>query len=674
MKAKTLNADVAIIGMAGKFPGASDVNVFWSNISNKIASVLQFSDDELAASGIAPELLKNPNYVKAKGYLENADYFDADFFRFSKYEAEILDPQYRLFFEVVWEALENAAYIPDNYPAKISVFTGSSNIDNYYLHNLMRASNSVLLTDNFTITLHNAKDFLSSLIAYKLNLRGPAITVQTACSTSLVAVCMACQNLLNGESDLAIAGGTCVTMPLKSGYLFQNGMMLSPTGKCSAFDKNADGTVLGNGLGAVVLKRLDDALTDGDHIHAVIKGFSINNDGGNKIGFTAPNMSSQQMVILDALNRANISPEMISYIETHGTGTILGDLIEMEALANVFKNCTNPIALGSVKPNIGHLDAASGVASLIKVIQALKHRILPPNINFSVPSPQIDMSDKPFYINTHSKAWMSANSQRYAGVSSFGMGGTNVHMILTEAPEVSLPKQKNNFSEPVLIVLSAKTHTALVQMKENLRIFLNSNPDINLADLAYTLQVGRRQLKHRVAYICDTVEDIIYHLRSCDNLPDLDSASKSEQLATIALQWLKGQEIDWQILHGTTKRRRIPLPTYPFERKKYWTSRDTLILPAFKSVTPEVINKTQSFTRIEAIEKTVKEIFERFLAQKNIDVTKNFNNLGGDSLVALLITHEISKSLGLKLPFSIFSNDLSVRTLSENIANHIENQ
>jgi acyl transferase domain-containing protein len=525
-----LNIDIAIIGMSGRFPGASNIDEFWSNINNKINSIAQFSDNELINAGVSPELIQNPGYVKVKGYLKNAEFFDAGFFKFSRHEAEILDPQYRLFFEATWEALENAGYVPDKYSGKIGIFAGSSNIDGYYLNNLRQNQNigSTLLSDNFTVMLYNAKDFLSALLAYKLNLRGPAVTVQTACSTSLVAVTMACQSLLNFESDIALAGGTCVTMPLKSGYMFQDGMMLSPTGKCSTFDKDANGIVLGNGLGVIVLKRLSEALKDGDYIHAVIKGFSVNSDGSEKIGFTAPGILGQQVVVQDALKRANIQPEMISYIETHGTGTILGDLIEIEALTRVFKKQANDIALGSVKPNIGHLDAASGIAGLIKVVQALKYKILPPNIHFETPNPQINFQQTSFYINTVSAPWKSVASKYYAGVSSFGIGGTNVHIILTEAPQYTV---KNNILKPVLLVLSARTIMTLNQMRKNLAIFLNNNHDINLANVAYTLQFGRKHFKYRIAYICSTIEEAINYLQKSEtNILITSSNTEQEQL------------------------------------------------------------------------------------------------------------------------------------------------
>lgn len=639
------NGDIAIIGMACRLPGANTPEDFWANISNKTNSITQFSQEDLLQAGISEELVKNPKYVRSKGYLQDADQFDADFFKFSKHEAEILDPQFRLFFEVTWEALENAAYVPEDYSGKIGVFAGSSNIDSYYLHNLRKAQ-STLFTDHFTVMLHNAKDFLAALLAYKLNLRGPAVTLQTACSTSLVAVSMACQSLLSGESDITLAGGTCVSTPLKSGYLFQEGMMLSPSGKCSPFDKNADGTLLGNGAGVVVLKRLSDALADRDSIHAIIKGFAVNNDGGHKIGFTAPNVSGQQAVIEEALKRAQLTPDKISYIETHGTGTILGDVVELEALSQVFDGCTQPIALSSVKPNIGHLDAASGIASLIKAVLALNHKTLPPTLHFESASPQLHFENTSFYVSTTSTPWQNGVG-RYVGVSSFGMGGTNAHVILGEAMASSLPTPA--IEEPVLLFLSARSPTALGKLRENLASFLKKNPEVRLADVAYTLQVGRKHFKYRKAYRCRTLKD--------------------------AIEQLQGEGLEHFHLEGIPKGKRIPLPTYPFERKVYWISPSIpLKLPAFKTPAALPHTNAESQRDVEFIEKTIKEIFERYLVQKDIDIHLSFQDLGGDSLVALLVTHEINKTLSYKLPFSIFNNDLSVFSLSRHIVNDIENQ
>lgn len=656
--------DIAIIGMAGRFPGADSVDQFWANIVAKRDAISFFEHDTLIQAGVSPDLLSNPKYIKAKGFLENASLFDADFFGFSKHDAIILDPQYRLFLETVWEALENAAYAPEAYTGKIGLFAGSSSIDSYFAHSLAINNESSLLAQNFNVLKYNAKDFLTMLLAYKLNLRGPAITIQTGCSSSLVATCMACQSLLSLESDIAIAGGVSITVPLKSGYLFQDGMMLSPSGQCRAFDKDADGSVSGNGLGVVVLKRLNAALNDGDHIHAIIKGFAVNNDGHHRMSFTAPSIQGQQEVIETALARAKIKPEMISYIEAHGTGTILGDLIECSALTEVFKEVPTRVALGSVKPNIGHLDVAAGISGLIKTVQALKHKVLPPNIHFNTPNPHIDFNHTPFYINTESAPWDSPDANRYAGVSSFGIGGTNAHIVLQEAPASRCKAEAPSLQ---LFVLSARTPSALAQAKHKLARYLQDNPLINHADVAYTLQVGRKHFKCRDMFVCLSTDDAITKLSALKTNSSQEHADTSQE--KLGRLWLEGQSVDWSALHSE-KRSRVPLPSYPFERQAYWISRE---IPG--SLSEAIVPSPQNITSSsEYIEKEIKRLFEYFLVQDDVNVSHDFQSLGGDSLVALQIGFEINKALNVKLPFSIFEKNPSVKDLTLLIVTNRENK
>lgn len=651
------NSDIAIIGFAGKFPGAKTIDDYWNNLVNKVDSVIEFETNNIHDS----------NYIPAKGYLEDADLFDAEFFRFSPHEAKILDPQYRIFIETVWEALENAACNPDTYPGKIGIFAGSSNINSYYQSNLQQDLNSSsLLSNNFMVMLNNAKDFLANIIAYKLNLDGPAISIQTACSTSLVAVCVACQNLLSHDCDVAIAGGTCVTTPLKAGYTFQTGMMLSPTGKCRTFDATADGITLGNGCGAVILKRLEDAKCDGDTIHAVINGYATRHDGSEKIGFTAPSIKGQAATINDALAKAKIAPNDISYIETHGTGTILGDLIEIEALNKVYKNCKRQIALGSVKTNIGHLDAASGIAGLIKTILALKKQTLPANLHFNSPSPRVNFSETPFYVNTETRAWQTEKNRRYAGVSSFGMGGTNAHIILCEYENSRTTKaNKHHFS--TVILLSARTQLALSHSKKRLAVHLKKNPYLTLTDIAHTLAIGRKAFNIREAIICSSLDDLIKALTS-----DNHSLAKANDKQKILINnWLKNKTID---LAEFSQGHKIPLPSYPFQRKRFWIDRDTLKLPKYKAVATDSLVKTKRLKNKENIENTIKEIFEKHLFQKPISKKNSFAALGGDSFSALLIMHDINKKLKFKVPVAILENSLSIESLSEIILTHMENQ
>ncbi|GJD16858.1 beta-ketoacyl synthase [Rivularia sp. IAM M-261] len=507
--------EIAIIGMAGRFPGANKVDSFWQNLRSGVESISFFTDEELIRGGVDSGLLNNPNYVKANGKLEDIDLFDAYFFGFSPREAEITDPQHRIFLECVWEALENAGYNSETYRNQIGIFAGVA-ASSYLLSNLYPNRDLMESGESYQVLIGNDKDFLPTLVSYKLNLRGPSINVQTACSTSLVAVHLACQSLLNGESDIALAGGITVGAQQKTGYYYQQGGIQSPDGHCRAFDAQAQGTIGGNGLGVVVLKRLEDAQRDGDYIHAVIKGSSVNNDGSLKVGYTAPSVDGQREVILEALALAGVEPETISYVETHGTGTILGDPIEIKALTQAFRNSTNKkgfCAIGSVKTNIGHLDTAAGVAGLIKTALALKHKQIPPSLHFQKPNPQIDFANSPFYVNTKLSEWKNNGTPRRAGVSSFGIGGTNAHVILEEAPVIETSSPSRPWQ---LLPLSAKTSTALDTATTQLRDYLEQNPDTPLPDIAYTLQVGRRAFDHRRIMICHDRDNAVKSLNSQD--------------------------------------------------------------------------------------------------------------------------------------------------------------
>jgi acyl transferase domain-containing protein len=448
--------DIAIVGMAGRFPGAKSVEEFWQNVRDGVNSISHFSDEELEESGVGAETRGAPDYVRAGGVLEGAEFFDAPFFGLTAREAEVIDPQHRVFLESAWEALEDAGYDSETYAGRIAVYAGVS--FNGYLLNVYRRHGAKDAADLFQAIIGNEKDHLATRVSYKLNLKGPSVNVQSACSTSLVAVCLACQSLLNYQADIALAGGVSVKLPQKSGYVYQQGGILSPDGLCRAFDASAEGTVGGNGVGIVVLKRLSEALADGDYIHAVIKGSAVNNDGAEKVGYTAPSEEAQAEVIAEAIAMSGVEAESITYVETHGTGTVLGDPIEISALAKAFRSGTtanHSCALGSVKTNIGHLDSAAGVAGLIKTVQALKHRQLPPSLHFESPNPNIDLSGRPFYVNTELSAWKAGHTPRRAGVSSFGIGGTNAHVVVEEAPSCAEAPGVSQAGQ--LLVLSAKT-------------------------------------------------------------------------------------------------------------------------------------------------------------------------------------------------------------------------
>jgi amino acid adenylation domain-containing protein len=506
----TLNSlegtEIAIIGMAGRFPGAKDVDEFWSNLTHGIESISFFRDDEINLTGLDPAILKDPHYVKAAGMLEGVEDFDADFFGFYPREAEILDPQQRIFLECAWEALENAGYEPESYKGWIGVYAGSG-MSTYLLYHLIANRDILESVHGYQLTISSDKDFLPTRVSYKLNLRGPSVNIQTACSTSLVATHLACQSLINYQCDMALAGGVSIRLPLKQGYLYQEGGINSPDGHCRAFDENAQGTVSGSGAGVIVLKRLADALAERDHIYAIIKGSAINNDGSMKVGYTAPSIEGQAEVIAMAQAIANVDPDKISYIEAHGTGTSLGDPIEISSLTQVFRTATERkqfCAIGSLKTNIGHLDAAAGVTGVIKTALALKYKQIPPSINFSNPNPKIDFENSPFYVNTELREWGVEKTPRIAGVSSFGIGGTNAHVILEEADFKNEDRPSRSCQ---MLMISARSEEALEHASSRLGKFLASSQDEQLADVAYTLQVGRKEFQYRKVILARSTQD-----------------------------------------------------------------------------------------------------------------------------------------------------------------------
>jgi len=496
--------DIAIVGMSGRFPGARNVEEFWHNLAEGIESITRFSDQELLKYGVPASCLSNPSYVKAAPILDEPGHFDAGFFGFSPMEARTMDPQHRILLELAYEALENAGYDPGRYQGRIGVFTGSAM--NTYFTNV--GLNSRLAEEYIPTLIGNDKDFLSTRISYKLDLKGPSITVQTACSTSLVAIHLARQSLLSEETDMAMAGAISVRVPHRAGYFYDGGGVVSADGHVRAFDAKANGTVFGSGGGILVLKRLADALSDGDTIHAVIRGSAVNNDGSEKAGYTAPSVNSQTDAVVEALANAGVTADSISYIEAHGSGTPVGDPIEIMALTKAFRTSTQRsayCAIGSAKTNVGHLDAAAGVAGVIKTVLALKHRQLPPSLHFHEANPEIDFPATPFYVNTHLRDWTSDGPRR-AGVMATGMGGTNAHVVLEEAPE---PGESTHARPPHLLILSAKTETALDEATRRLREFLNRNDSVNMSDVAYTLQIGRKAFPHRRYLVCVDREDAV---------------------------------------------------------------------------------------------------------------------------------------------------------------------
>jgi acyl transferase domain-containing protein len=529
---------IAITGMAGRFPGARNLDEFWTMLRDGVEGIRQFSEAELLGSGIPRELIQHPDYVRASGALADPDLFDAPFFGFSPREAELTDPQRRLFLETCWHALEDAGTDPARFPGLIGVF-GGAGMNGYFIYNLLSRPDLSGEPVSLANAITNDKDFLATQAAYKMNLRGPALTVQTACSTSLVAAHLAVQSLLNGECDMALAGGVLVTVPPVAGYLFEEGGIKSRDGHCRAFDVNADGTVGGNGVGVVALKRLADALADGDRVYAVIRGSAINNDGAGKVGFTAPGVDGQAAVIAEALALAGFSADTIGYVEAHGTATRLGDPIEIAALTQAFRLTTDRrgyCAIGSVKTNVGHLDAAAGVTGLIKAALALHHRQIPPSLHYTAPNPEIDFANSPFFVNAELREWAAGGHPRRAGVSSFGIGGTNAHMVLEEAPPAPASRATRAAE---LLVLSARTATALERLIDNLTARLERQPDAALPAIARTLQTGRARFGTRRTLVARDPADALAALKARDPRRIFTAARQADATPVVFL--LPGQ-------------------------------------------------------------------------------------------------------------------------------------
>jgi iturin family lipopeptide synthetase A len=686
------NEGIAIIGMAGRFPGAQNVEEFWRNLSAGVESIARFTDTELAESGVDSATFNNPAYIKARATLSDVDLFDAEFFGFTPREAALMDPQHRLFLETAWHALENAGYNSDKYPGAIGVYGGLS-LNTYLLANLCadpKLANELTgnyQTGEYQTLLGNDKDYLTTRVSYKLNLRGPAMTVQTACSTSLVAVAQACQSLLNFQCDMALAGAASISFPQRRGYFHEQGGLASEDGHCRAFDAKAQGTVFGDGVGIVVLKRLDEALTDGDHVYGVIKGYALNNDGAAKIGYTAPSVQGQSEVIAMAQAMAGFEPETIGYVEAHGTATPMGDPVEIAGLTQAFRAGTeknNFCALGSVKTNIGHLEVAAGVAGLIKTLLALKHNQIPPSLHFTEPNPQIDFATSPFFVVNRLLDWKRTGAPRRAGVSSFGVGGTNAHVVVEEAPEVPTGTITNRPMH--LILLSAKTRQSLETSTDRLVAHLRDHPDIDIANVAYTLQVGRRAFEHRRLLFARDVADAVTMLEKRDVARvhsrqvaprKTEEVTATETFGSLAKRWLEGEDIDWSAFYKYAQeiRFRVPLPGYAFDRKKHWiepvrpaierkSEAPIQSAPVPVAVLQQAIPQPQvtaSEPRKDRIVAKLKSILKN-LSGQDIDqapATSSFFDLGFDSLFLTQAGQAFRKEFGIKVTFRQLLEELS---------------
>jgi acyl transferase domain-containing protein/acyl carrier protein len=519
---------IAIIGMAGRFPGAADVRSLWNNVLNGVESVSVLSDEELRDAGIGEELIRNAAYVKVRGIVDGIDLFDAGLFGFNPREAELLDPQHRLMLEVAWHTLEHAGYDPLRYEGAIGVFAGATH--SLYYRRMVQDRALLPDIDSFDAEIANVQDSLATRISYKLNLKGPSLTVGTYCSTSAVAIHLACQSIRSGESDMALAGGVSLHVPSKHGHLFQPGNQGSPDGHTRAFDERARGTVFCDAVAMLLLKRLDDAMDDGDTVYGVIRGSAVNNDGSLKFGFTAPSVERQSEVIVSALEDAGLTADDIHYVEAHGTATELGDPIEVTALTRAFRQTTAAkqfCALGSIKTNIGHADRAAGIVGVIKALHVLKYGLVPPTLHFEKPNPKLDLPNSPFFVNNKVIEFPASASPRRSGVTSLGVGGTNVHIVLEESPRIEATGPGKSWH---FLPLSAKTAASLEKMRENLALALEEQEGSELADVAFTLQSGRRELGERMAVVGRNRDEVIQALR------DPDSGRTWRNLAPVSRQ------------------------------------------------------------------------------------------------------------------------------------------
>lgn len=568
-----IESRLAIVGMAGRFPGAPSAEDLWRNLSHGVGGIRDITQEELTAARVPPAAQADPRYVRRGAPLSDTGLFDATFFGYSPREAEVADPQHRMFLECAWEALEVAGYRPNAVPGKVGVFGGVAPSQYGMRHVLGRPEVMATITLE-QYGMGTTADSLCAVVAYKLGLTGPVLGVQTNCSTSLVAVHLAAQSLLTYDCDVALAGGAAIFDPLPTGYQFEEGSITSPDGVVHSLDADADGTVMGNGVGLVALKRLADAQRDGDHVWAVLLGSALNNDGAARAGYSAPGVDGQSAVMGYALAVAEVDPATVGYLECHATGTRLGDSIELAAVERAYTGTpATPRVLSSLKPDIGHLDRASGVAGLIKATLALHHRTLPATRGFKTPNAALAPLGDRFTVLTEDRPWpRPADHPRRAGVNSFGAGGTNVHVLLEEAPALPAPPAATG---PHLLVLSARSRDALTTATRRLGDHLRSHPDLRLADVAHTLQASRTGFAHRAAVLCTDTEDAVRALASPDRLRTAGPVTPTGQRhrptgpQDAAENWLAGADVDWSALHQGP-RRRVPLPSYPFERRRYF--------------------------------------------------------------------------------------------------------
>lgn len=560
----TRDADIAVVGMAVRVPGAEDLDTFWHNLLDGVDAVRRYNEDELLAAGEPAELVADPDYVPVGGALAGLEDFDAELFGYPPAEAARLDPQHRLFLEVAWRAIEDAGYDPDRYDGTVGVFAGAAP-NRYLLGHLLDGG-----TGDPEALFGSGPDYLPLRVSHKLGLTGPSIAVQTACSSSLAAVCLAADSLRDFRTDLVIAGGAAVTATRRAGYLAKAGGLTSPDGTCRVLDAAANGTVFGNGAGAVALKRLSDALADGDQVYAVLRGWAVTNDGAGRAGFAAPGVAGQTAVVAEALVDAEVEAGGIGYVEVHGSATPVGDAMEADALARAFDGAGAGCLLGSVKPNVSNLDAAAGVVGLVKAALAVRHGTVPATLHVDTPNPEVEQGGH-FQVAVKTVPWPVPEGPvrpRRAGVSSFGLGGTNAHVVLEQPP---VPPRLSTVDEPEPLLLSALTAPALRAMAARLARHLAAHPELPLADVAYTLAVGRRVLPCRLAVVAANPTAAMAALSTWDS-PVAAGGTGIGDLEVLCRRWAGGGEVDWVgwFARRDGARRRVGLPGYPFERRRHW--------------------------------------------------------------------------------------------------------
>ncbi|GGP97639.1 hypothetical protein GCM10010249_15190 [Streptomyces roseolilacinus] len=633
---------MAVVGMAGRFPGAASTDELWQGLLDGVESSRRFSDEEMAEAGVPPEQITSSSRVPRGADLADADLFDAGFFGVTQRDARLMDPQHRVFLTCAWQALEDAGLAPHHTSGPVGVFASTS-LSTYLLANVLRSAEYADAALSYPVMLGNDKDFLATRVSYKLDLRGPSMTVQTACSSSLTAVHLACQALARGEMRAALVGGVSITFPQTSGYEYQEGGILSRDGHCRVFDARSAGTIKGNGCGVVVLKRLADALEDGDRVYAVIRGTAVNNDGSDKIGFTAPGPQGQRAVIRAALEASGLPASHVGYVETHGTGTAVGDPLELHALTAAYREAGGPApgcAIGSLKANVGHLDAAAGVTGLIKAALALYHQKVPRQINYDTPNPHLRLDEQPYQVPTESLAYPPAAPLRAAAVSSFGLGGTNAHAVLAAPPvREEPPAGQPGVRYPV--VLSARDAEALADQVRGLRALLDGTEPPAVRDIAYTLLTGRALLPVRHVFEAATHDELREGLDAY-----LAGAHPGSELP----------EGGWT--HGTALK--VSLPGYPLRPERHWIEPDTRAgaVAAAPAGTPAA--EAAGTGAVEAADDQVLErvvaLLEQGLGMDQIAPDDDFYELGGDSMLAVEIVTALRDMFGIEVGVDDFAH------------------